>query len=138
MASELRAAPKPSARGPVEVEVQGVIVERGRLFAFVSTGRRNFILSPSASVLVSFRQFQDFVFDKIHVEITHQSQNDWTAALKAAFRNREAAGRTAGSPEVACGWVSGLAEARFARAGDCHGCDGRLPHRIRHVRHVVR
>ncbi len=79
---------------PVEIVLQGIIIEHGRLYVFLTDGQRNRILTPKAKVLLSFPQFRDFVLDEVGVSISHWSQDavssrrrrlGWEAALQVAF-----------------------------------------------------
>ena len=79
---------------PVEIFLQGIIVEKGRLFVFLTDGQRNRTFEPQAKTLVSFRYFQHYLLDKLNVLVSHRSQDspssrrrrdDWEAALQVAF-----------------------------------------------------
>ena len=79
---------------PVEIDLLGILIEGGRIFAFVTDGQRNRILTPKAKVLLSFPRFKDFVLDEVGVLISHLSQKtasarrrrlEWEAALEVAF-----------------------------------------------------
>ena len=78
----------------VQIELQGIIVEHGKLFIFLTDGQRNRICSPKAKVLLSFPRFRDFVLDEVGVLVTHRSQDaassrrrrlGWEAVLEQAY-----------------------------------------------------
>ncbi len=78
----------------VEIVFQGVIIEKGRLFVFLTDGRRNYTIEPKARALTSFLLFQQYLMDELNLIISHRSQNapssrqrrhDWGVALRVAF-----------------------------------------------------
>ena len=78
----------------VSIVFLGILIERGRLFVYVTDGRRNRTFEPQAKTLVSFPHFQQYLLDKLNVLVSHRSQdspsarrrrNDWEAALQLAF-----------------------------------------------------
>ena len=79
---------------PVDITLQGVIVERDKLIVFLTDGRQNYTLEPKARVLVEFPRFQRYVVDQLNLMISHRSQDarnrrcrrrEWSDSLRTAF-----------------------------------------------------
>ena len=79
---------------PVEIILQGIIVEKGRLFLYITDGRHNYTIESKAGVLTSFLLFQQYLMDNLNVLVSHRSQNapsrrrreyEWQNTLETAY-----------------------------------------------------
>ena len=87
-------SPGPNQLPTVLVWLKNIIIERGRLFVYITDGRHNHTLEPKAQVLTSFPRFQQYLLDKLNVLVSHRSQDapssrrrrrELGAALQVAF-----------------------------------------------------